>query len=166
MARVPRGRVLAVAGARSRGEAIVIDGLEELKANLETMVPKEATGIMRKAVVDVANLIRDDIRAAIPTHVRHYRTAIATYRPRVGRGQVAADVVAKRTPPRAFYLHNIVEFGTNNRYNKAGAFRGSTAAHPFKEPIVERWRQRVPEELQKALSQQLAAYWERRRTGT
>lgn len=166
MARIPKGRVLNLGRARNRGEALVIDGIEELKRNLEVMVPKEAGAIMRKAVVDVANLIRDDIRAAVPSHVSHYRSSIQVYRPRVGRGQVAADVVAKRTPPKAFYLHNIVEHGTQGRRTKSGAFRGSTAAYPFKAPVVERWRPRVPVELQKALSTQLARAWERRRTGT
>lgn len=166
MARVPSGRNLSLGRARARGEAITLDGIAELKANLETMLPKEATAIMRKTTVDVANMIRDEIRAAIPSHVRHYRTAIATYRPRVGRGQVAADVVAKRTPPRAFYLHNIVEHGTTGRTTKAGANRGSTAAFPFKDPVVERWRPKVPLAFENALRKQLAIAWERRRTGT
>lgn len=154
-------------GASSRAaKAIRIDGLEELQANLERMIPGEAQKVLRNAAGAVAALIRDDIRSAMPAHVRHYKTAIAVYRPRLRKGEVAAEVVAKRTPPRAFYLHNIVEHGAQNRFTKSGASRGSVAAYPFKEPVVNRWRTRVPAEFQRALSEGLAKAWERRRTGT
>lgn len=151
--------------SRRRGATLTIDGIEELKNNLARMLPGEAQKILRNAAGAVAALIRDDIRRAMPANVRHYKTAIAVYRPRLRRGQVAADVVAKRTPPRAFYIHNIVEYGTKDRFTKTGAFRGKVAAQPFKGPVVERWRPRVPQEFQRALDVGLAAAWEKRRTG-
>ena len=78
---------------------------------------------------------------------------------------VAADVVAKRTPPKAFYLHNIVEGGTKDRYTKSGAFRGRVKAQPFKKPVVDRWRSKVPAEFEKQLAIKLEKAWEKRRTG-
>jgi hypothetical protein len=151
-------------GARARN-VLRIDGLEQLKDNLARMIPGEGQKILRKAAVDVANMIRDDIRAALPANVRHYRLAIATYRPRLRRGEIAADVVAKRTPPRAFYIHNIIEHGAKDRFTKAGAYRGAVAAQPFKDPVVNRWRSRVPDEFERALSRGLSEAWARRRTG-
>jgi hypothetical protein len=151
-------------GSRARN-VLRIDGIEQLKDNLARMIPGEAQKILRKAAVDVANLIRDDIRAALPGNVRHYRLAIQTYRPRLRRGEIAADVVAKRTPPRAFYIHNIVESGTKARFTKGGAARGAVTAQPFKKPVVDRWRSKVPGAFEEALSRGLTAAWARRRTG-
>lgn len=163
-----RGAALAAGGGGSsskRPAVLVIDGIEELKNNLARMLPGEAQKILRAAAGEVAGKIRDDIRAVIPANVRHYKNAIAVYRPRLRRGQVAAEVVAKRTPPRAFYIHNIVEHGTKDRFTKAGVFRGAVGAQPFKGPVVDRWRSKVPAEFQKALDAGLAAAWERRKTG-
>ena len=159
-----RGGAASGTGRRAR-QTIVIEGIEQLKDNLARMLPGEAQKILRSAAGDVAGLMRDDIRAAMPSHVRHYKTAIAVYRPRLRRGEIAADVIAKRTPPRAFYIHNIVEHGTTDRFTKFGAFRGLVQAYPFKGPVVARWRPKVPAELEKALDRQLSAAWERRRTG-
>lgn len=152
-------------GSGRRGNTLVIEGIETTKDNLARMLPGEAQKILRRTVGAVAALIRNDIRLAIPANVRHYRTAIAVYRPRLRRGQVAADVVAKRTPPRAFYIHNIIEHGTRDRFTKSGAYRGSVTAQPFKGPVVERWRPKVAAAFETALYAELAAAWERRRTG-
>lgn len=148
-----------------RGDAIQIVGIEELKKNLKDFLPREAQNILRQAATAVANDIRDEIRANIPDNVKHYATAIATYRPRVGKHQVAAEVVAKRTGPKAFHLHNIIEAGTKDRYTKSGAFRGKVAAQPFKKPVVDRWRPKVPKRFQEHLSAKLEAAWAKRRTG-
>lgn len=148
-----------------RGEAIQLEGIETTRENLEKFLPREANRILRRSAERLANLIRDDIRAALPPNVRHYRLAIAMYRPRVRRGLIAADVVAKRTPPRAFYIQNIVEHGTKDRFTKTGAFRGSVEAQPFKEPVLRRWRPKIQLAFEYAVENELAAAWERRRTG-
>lgn len=148
-----------------RGAAIQITGLEELKENLRGLVPREAHNILRQAATGVANEIRDEIRANIPENVKHYRTAIATYRPRSGKYVVSADVVAKRTKPKAFYIHNIIEHGTKDRYNKKGQFRGKVKAQPFKDPIVDKWRPKVPDRFREVLHQKLRELWANRATG-
>lgn len=166
IARALGGAALRGGTGRRRSQNVMrIDGIEELKNNLARMLPGEAQKILRAAATDVAGQIRDDIRAAIPDNVRHYKNAIATYRPRLRRGEIATDVVAKRTPPHAFYIHNIVEHGTKDRFTKAGAARGAVAAQPFKQPVVDRWRPKVPRAFQAALDRGLALAWERRRTG-
>lgn len=166
LARAAGGAAIRGGGSSSKARNVMrIDGIEQLKNNLAVMLPGQAQKILRSAAVDVAGQIRDDIRAAIPANVRHYRLAIATYRPRLRRGEIAADVVAKRTPPRAFYIHNIVEHGTKDRFTKAGAFRGAVTAQPFKEPVVNRWRPKVPRAFDEALGRGLADAWEKRRTG-
>lgn len=151
----------------ARRDAIQIEGVEELKKTLLQMMPREVGKILRNAVGAVAGELRDEIRANMPAHVRHYRTAIQVYRPRLGRGVIAADVVAKRTPPRAFYLHNIVEHGARNRFTKAGVPRGSVPAFPFKEPVVERWRNsgRIAEAFDRAIGTQIELAWARRKGG-
>jgi len=151
-----------------KGPALVIHGIDELKYNLSHLMPYEAQSIMRKAVGQVAGEIRDEIRDNLPENVKHYRTAIAVYRPRLGRtGKylVAADVVAKRTPPRAFYIANIIEAGTKDRYTKTGAFRGKVKAQPFKKPVVDRWRPKVPSRFEQVLKQKIQEDWDRRKTG-
>src|SRR5690606_12016817 len=108
-----------------KGPAIVIHGIDVLKHNLTHLLPDEAESLMRKAVGQVAAEIRDEVRDNLPENVKHYRTSIVVYRPRLGRtGKyfVSADVVAKRTPPRPFYIANIVEYGTKDRYTRSGAF--------------------------------------------
>lgn len=150
-----------------KGEAIQLVGIEQLKKNLmkDGFLAREAHNLLRQAVSAVATDIRNEVRANIPPNVKHYKKAIATYRPRVGKSVIAAEVVAKRTPPRAFYLHNIVEHGTTDRYTKSGAYRGKVKAQPFKKPVVDRWRAKVPKRFQEHLSAKLEAAWAKRRTG-
>lgn len=152
-----------------KGPAIVIHGIDVLKDNLTHLLPSEAQRIMRQAVGQVAAEIRDEVRENLPPNVKHYRTSIAVYRPRLGRtGKyfVSADVVAKRTPPRPFYIANIVEYGTKDRYTKSGAFRGRVKAQPFKRPVIERWRPKVSARFNEVLQQKLREDWERRKVAT
>lgn len=151
----------------AKKDVIQIEGLEQLKKNLESFLPGEVKKIMRNAVTAVANQVRDDIRANLPSHLTHYRSKVATYRPRLTRsGGAAAQVVAKRTAPKPFYLANIYEHSKGQiRKTKAGKSRGRVAATPFAGPAAERLRRLMPAVFERHFDEKVLEAWDKRRTG-
>lgn len=150
----------------AKSDFIQIEGLEQLKKNLQGLLPREVNKAARNAVTACANEIRDDMRNNMPAHLVHYRSKIATYRPRLTRsGGAAAHVVAKRTKPKPFYLANIYEHSKGQpRKTKAGKNRGRVAATPFAAPAAERYRQKMPQAFEKHFSDKVADAWEARKT--
>lgn len=151
----------------AKKDVIQIEGLEQLRKNLTDFLPREVNKIVRNAVTALANEVRDDMRAHIPPHLAHYRSKIATYRPRLTRsGGAAAHVVAKRTPPKPFYLANIYEHSKEQeRYTKTGKRRGKVKATPFAGPAAERLKKRMPGAFEKHFDAKVAEAWEKRKSG-
>jgi HK97 gp10 family phage protein len=97
-----------------------ITGGRELDAFLQTLSVKVEKNIMRSALRQGANAIKDEAKANVPVHLGELRKSIRVTTSAKG-GRVSASVKAGNR--KAFYWH-FVEFGTA-AHNIAGKKGGS-----------------------------------------
>ena len=124
-----------------------VEGAEDLKAMLKTVIPRESKNLLRRVTFDIARDLREEIRAGAPegaTGVLH--EAIIPKRNRGTPGTVEASVTITKGRTAIFdawYWH-FIEFGTVLK-----------AARPFIVPASERMRARLGEIFRDKFGKQL-----------
>jgi hypothetical protein len=107
-------------------------GLDTFMAELQVLTAtlvEEANAIM----LESAEAAKRDISAKYPAKLGGLRRGLVIT---PARGTVLAGAQLQQRAPHGW----IYEHGTRPRFNKAGAFRGSSGPHPTFEPIAAAYR--------------------------
>lgn len=130
-----------------------ITGLEEMRAKLADMAPREARNLLRSTVHGTATEIRNRLRQRVPKDTRTLEKAIVSKRRRGKPDEIVSDVIIEHgrgARRNAFYWH-IVEFGSTR-----------APARPFIIPTVEEISPRIPEIFRDQFGSKLAARLKRK----
>lgn len=140
---------------------LVVEGQREIENTLRKLAPRESRNIMRRTVVRIARLVRDDVRAAARSVVqRRTGNLFKAIRSKRERGkpdvfEASVTIHLKHDgKPKAPHWH-FIEFGTVKQRPR-----------PFIAPTLKEWEPRIPrvyrEEYGKQLERELAKREKRR----
>lgn len=107
-------------------------GMEDLQETLKTVLPREATNILRRTTFGVAGVVTEKIKARAPRRTGKFARSIKRKRNRGTKTQIEASVVAESGKKQRGFMWHWFEFGTVKM-----------SARPFIVPTVEEIRPSV-----------------------
>ncbi len=133
MARARGSHAAGMAELR-RATADLAAQLAHLEETFKEVLPREARNIARRAIVQVAREVRDDVRAAAPVDEGTLSKALRSRRERgtPDRAEAGVRVTMGREARHDAFYWRFVEFGTKNK-----------PAKPFILPTIIAWRRKV-----------------------
>lgn len=130
---------------------VKIHGLSDLQKTLNTLMPREATNVLRRTTYGIATKVRDQVKERAPVQSGALKRSIKAKRNKGTKTNISASVIADKSGGRSGrgYHWHFLEFGTVKM-----------SAQPFINPTVEQMRPQIPgiyrEEFGKQLEKQLA----------
>lgn len=130
---------------------VKIHGLSDLQKTLNTLMPREATNVLRRTTYGIATKVRDQVKERAPVQSGALKRSIKAKRNKGTKTNISASVIADKSGGRSGrgYHWHFLEFGTVKM-----------STQPFINPTVEQMRPQIPgiyrEEFGKQLEKQLA----------
>lgn len=130
---------------------VKIHGLSDLQKTLNTLMPREATNVLRRTTYGIATKVRDQVKERAPVQSGALRRSIKAKRNRGTKTNISSSVIADKSGGRSGrgYHWHFLEFGTVKM-----------PAQPFINPTVEAMRPQIPgiyrAEFGRQLEKQLA----------
>jgi hypothetical protein len=134
---------------------VKIEGVEELQRDLEKMAEHISPSALQPMLLEIAKPFATKLSAVPPPlgPTGNLRKGVLAWSPKIRPGRpfaMARAGVRYKIAPHV----GLVEYGTADRYTKAGAYRGRGPARNFISPLAER-------ELPGMLKQIIDAIWDR-----
>lgn len=126
-------------------KGVRIEGMDELKAKLTDVLPREARNILRRTTLKIASDVRDKVRQRSPVDTGNLKRSIKSKRDKGTPTNITSSVYVDRSGGKSGkgYHYHFVEFGTVKM-----------PAQPFIVPTVEEMRPSLSEEYRKEFGAQ------------
>jgi len=141
---------------------LTLTGEREIDSVLQGLKPLYNHRILQAAHADAAKPMIDRIKQLAPSKSGKTVKSIGVTKPSMSRSSMIGEVIVG--PRRGRFggrVAHLLEFGTNPRVNKSGAYRGYVSKTPFVEPGFVQTNSQVIERIRVALAQKTLAFMKR-----